>query len=202
MGMAVKEKLSPQKRRELLKVLTYEKVRGKPIYYRDYKKVLKGELPPGAVMGSSELHAILLFLIGRFLMDSLGEDYAILGGELGFFTSPKSFRSLDIAVYRKEDMQNPADGYTKKVPLVVIEIDTKADLSRYSSFEEYMYEKTADLLGTGVRKVIWYITRVRKVLIAENGKDWITTDWNRDVEVLEGVKLNLKKLLDKEGIQI
>ncbi len=202
MVMAVKEKLSPQKRRELLKVLTYEKVDGKPIYYRDYKRVLKGELPPEAVMGSSELHAVLLLLIGRFLMDSLGEDYAILGGKLGFFTSPGNFRSLDIAVYRKEDMKNPADGYTKKAPLVVIEIDTKADLSRYSSFEEYMYEKTTDLLDAGVRKVIWYITKVKKVLIAENGKDWITTDWDRDIEVLKGVKLNLKKLLDEEDIQI
>ncbi len=202
MDMAVKDKLSRRKRQELLKVLTYEKVKGKPIYYRGYREVLKGELNPEAVMGSGELHAILLFLIGKFLMDSLGENYIVLGGELGFFTSPNSFRSLDVAVYRKEDMKNPADGYTKKPPLVVVEIDTKADLSRYSSFEEYMYEKTGDLLRAGVQKVIWYITKVRKVLIAEAEKDWITTDWDRDIEVLEGVRLNLKELLNREGIEV
>jgi len=33
-------------------------------------------------------------------------------------------------------------------------------------------------------------------------KDWITKDWNSDVEVLEGVKLNLEKLLKEEGIEI
>ncbi len=202
MGMAVKEKLSSQKRRELLKVLTYEKVRGKPIYYRDYRKVLKGELPPEAVMGSSELQSLIISLILKYLFDALPDEFTALTSELGFFTSPGSFRSLDIAIYRKEDMKNPTDGYTRKAPIVVIEIDTKADLSRYSSFEEYMYEKTTDLLDAGVQKVIWYITRVKKVLIAESGRDWITTDWSRDVEILKGIRLNLKKLLDGEGIQI
>ena len=198
----VKKALSKEGREELLKILTYEKVRGKPIYYKNYKKVLKGELSPEAIMGSGELHAILLFLIGKFLMDSLGDDFIVLGGELGFFTSADSFRSLDIAIYKRGDMKNPSKRYTKKPPLVVIEIDTKADLSGYSSFEEYMYEKTADLLNAGVQKVIWYITKVKKVMVAEAGKDWITTDWDRDIEVLGGVRLNLKKLLDREGIEV
>jgi len=42
-------------KRRLLKVLTYERRYGSPIYYRDYKKVLSSELPPEAVMGSSVL---------------------------------------------------------------------------------------------------------------------------------------------------
>ena len=202
MGMAVKEKLSKEKRQELLKVLTYEKVRGKPIYYRGYKKVLKGELPPEAVMGSSELQSLIISLLLKYLFKVLPDEFTVLTNELGFFTSPGGFRSLDIAIYKKEDMKKPQDKYTKRVPIVVIEIDTKADLSKYSSFEEYMYEKTTDLLDAGVQRVIWYITKVKKVLIAEAGKDWITADWDRDVEVLKGVKLNLKKLLDKEGIEI
>ncbi len=202
MGMAVKEKLSKEEKQELLKVLTYEKVKGKPIYYRGYKKVLKGELPPEAVMGSSELQSLIISLLLKYLFEVLPDEFTALTNELGFFTSSKSFRSLDIAIYKKEDMKKPQDKYTKRAPIVVIEIDTKADLSKYSSFEEYMYEKTTDLLEAGVQRVIWYITKVKKVLIAEPGKDWITADWDRDVEVLKGVKLNLKELLDKEGIEI
>ncbi len=202
MGMAVKEKLSKEKRQELLKVLTYEKVKGKPIYYRGYKKVLKGELPPEAVMGSSELQSLIISLLLKYLFKVLPDEFTALTNELGFFTSSKSFRSLDIAIYRKEDMKEPQDKYTKRVPIVVIEIDTKADLSKYSSFEEYMYEKTTDLLDAGVQRVIWYITKVKKVFIAEAGKDWITSDWDREVEVLKGIKLNLKTLLNKEGVEI
>ncbi len=197
-----KKRLSKEERRRLLKLLTYEKVKGKPIYYRGYKEVLKGKLPPEAVMGSSELHAVLLILISAFLKINVGKDYVVAGGELGFFTAPNSFRNLDIAIYRKEDMLKPETKYSRKSPLVVIEIDTKADLSNYGNFEGYMYEKTQELLDAGVQKVIWFITKVKKVFIAEQGKDWITTDWDRDIEVIEGVKLNLGKLLKSEGIKI
>ncbi|RTZ67857.1 MAG: Uma2 family endonuclease [Aquificaceae bacterium] len=186
-------------RKKLLKALTYERVNGKPIYYRNYEKVLKGELPLEAVMGSSEIQAFLLILIASYLREKLGRDYLVLGGELGFVYSSKSFRSLDIAIYRKTDLPQLSGKYTRKPPLVVIEIDTKASLKNYGSFEEYMYEKTQDLLNAGVEKVIWFTTRVKKVLIAERDKDWITTDWDNDIEVLNGVVLNLQKLLKEEG---
>ncbi|WP_461832279.1 Uma2 family endonuclease [Aquifex sp.] len=204
MGMKVKEKsaLSSEERRKLLKVLTYEKVNGKPVYYRDYRKVLKGELPPEAVMGSSELRAVIIAIILKYLFKTLPDDYIILTNELGFIYAPKSFRSLDIAVYKKRDLLKPQDKYTKKTPIVVIEIDTKADLSGYISLEEYIYEKTQGLLDAGVQKVIWYITKVKKVLVAQRQRDWITKDWDSDVEVLEGVKLNLEKLLREEGVEI
>ena len=50
-------------------------------------------------------------------------------------------------------------------PKVVIEVDTKADLSKYKSFEAYMYEKTQELLNAGVKKVIWIVTKPKKILI-------------------------------------
>ncbi|HIP43318.1 MAG TPA: Uma2 family endonuclease [Aquifex aeolicus] len=197
-----KKKLSKEEKRNLLKILTYEKVNGKPIYYKDYKKVLKGELPPEAVMGSSELQAILLILLATFLKEKLGKGFVVLGGEHGFIHAPNSFRSLDIAIYRKEVLKKPKDKYTRTPPLVVIEIGTKADLSKYGSFEEYVYEKTQDLLDAGVEKVIWYMSKVKKVLIAQKGKDWVVKDWNSDVEVLSDIKLNLVKLIKEEGIEV
>ncbi len=196
------KKLSPSQRRKLLKLLTYEKVKGKPIYYRDYKKVLKGELPPEAVMGSSELQAVIIALILKYLFKALPDDYITLTNEVGFIFAPNSFRSLDIAIYKRETLKKPRDKYTKIPPLVVIEIDTKADLSKYASFEEYVYEKTQDLLDAGAEKVIWYMSKVKKVLLAQRGKDWVVKDWNLDVEVLGEIKLNLVKLLKEEGIEV
>jgi len=194
--------ISKEERKKLLKLLTYEKVRGKTIYYRGYEKVLRGELPPEAVMGSSELQSLIITLILKYLFKALPEEFIVLSNELGFIYAPRSHRSLDIAIFKKQDLLNPTDKYTKKVPLVVIEIDTKADLSRYGSFEEYMYEKTQDLLNAGVKKVIWFITKVKKVTEAEKGKNWVVKDWNQEVEVIQGVKLNLVKLLEEEGIKI
>jgi len=195
-------KISQEERKKLLKLLTYEKVRGKPIYYRDYEKVLRGELPPEAVMGSSELQSLIITLILKYLFKALPKEFIALSNELGFIYAPRSFRSLDIAIFKKQDLLNPTDKYTKKAPLVVIEIDTKADLSKYGSFEEYMYEKTQDLLNAGVQKVIWFTTKVKKITEAEKGKNWVVKDWNQEVEVIKGVKLNLAKLLEEEGIKI
>lgn len=203
MGVATSKKISPEERKKLLKVLVYERTKsGKVIYYRDYKKVLEGEKSPEEVMGSSELQAILFALLISFLKVNLGKDFIVAGGELGFFTGSKRYRSLDIAIFKKSQLSQPSDKYTRIPPLVVIEIDTKADLSKYGSFEEYMLEKTQELLDAGVEKVIWYITRVKKVMVAEKGKDWITRDWNSDVEVLKGVNLNLERLFKEEGIKI
>ena len=205
MKTALKEKLPPEKKKALLKVLTYEKVRGKPIYYRDYRKVLEGELPPEGVMGSSGLQAYLISLIVGYLLSVLDRDrFVVLTNEVGFKLTRGSWRNLDIAIFEKEQVEPylVQDKLIPVPPIVVIEIDTKADLSRYGSFEEYMYEKTKDLLEAGVKKVIWYVSKVKKVLIAESGKDWITKDWSAEVEVFEGIQLSLERLLKDEGIEI
>ncbi len=81
-------------------------------------------------------------------------------------------------------------------PKAVIEVDTKADLSRYGSIEEYSYEKTQDLLNSGIERVIWIFTKTKKVMIAERNKKWIVQNWNEDFEVMEGIKLNIEKFLE------
>ncbi len=200
-----KKRLSKEERRRLLKLLTYEKVKGKPIYYRGYKEVLKGKLPPEAVMGSSGLQAFLVRLLVEFLLGALNRNkYEVLFNEVGFLWEKGSWRNLDIAVFEKQKVRPylVQDKLIPIPPIAVIEVDTKADLSNYGSFEGYMYEKTQELLDAGVQKVVWFITKVKKVFIAERGKDWITTDWDREVEVIEGVKLSLGELLESEGIEV
>jgi hypothetical protein len=38
------------------------------------------------------------------------------------------------------------------------------------------------------------------LLVAEPGKDWIVADWNREVELMEGLRMNLEQLLKAEGV--
>ncbi|GAB6065174.1 hypothetical protein JCM9492_02660 [Aquifex pyrophilus] len=198
MERTLKKKLSKEEKKELLKLLTYEKVKGKPIYYRGYEKVLKGELPPEAVMGSSGLQAFLIRLIVEFLLKTLDlRKYEILFNELGFLYQKGSWRNLDIAIFEKEKVKPYLleDKLIPVPPKIVIEVDTKADLTRYKSFESYMYEKTQDLLDAGVEKVIWITTKPRKVMVAEKGKPWLVQDWNKDIEVMNGIRINLNEIV-------
>ena len=104
---------------------------------------------------------------------------------------------MNIAIFEREKVKPYLleDKFIPVPPKVVIEVDTKADLSKYCCMEDYAHEKTQDLLNAGVEKVIWIFTRTKKVMVAERGKKWVVQDWNEDFEVLEGLKLNIVKLL-------
>ena len=190
-----KKETKKSKKKQIPEALIYEKVKGKPIYYRNYEKVLKGELPLEAVMGSSDIQAYLVALIVALLYSKLDpKEYLVLTNEVGFFTSKNSYRLLDIAVFERKNFKFEG-GYTKIPPKVVVEIDTKADLSNYNSVEDYIFEKTQELLDAGVEKVVWILTKPKKVMIAERNQKWIVQNWNEPFEVFQGIEVNLSELV-------
>lgn len=178
--------------------LIYEIKDGKPIYYKDYDKVLQGEKHIEEVMGSSFIQSFIISVIVEYLFEKLDKKkYTVLFDEIGFSFN-KSKRSLDIAIYSNKDLKtiNVRNTYIKIAPKVVIEVDTKADLKRYSnSFDFYVREKTQDLLDAGVEKVIWFSSYDKKVLIAQKSKDWIIKPWNKEVEIVDNIRLNLENLI-------
>ncbi len=197
MGAVIKKR----KVRGVPKELIYEMRYGKSIYYRDYDKVLSGDKTLEEVVGSSKLQAVLVTLILKFLLAHLDtQRYVVLISEVGFQWAPRTWRNLDIAIFDKKELLDEGidNRYVKTPPEVVIEIDTKADLKKYGDFMNYAREKTQDLLDAGVKRVIWFTTFDRKVMVAEKGKPWIITDWDYDVEIIEGITLNLGKVLREE----
>ena len=62
----------------------------------------------------------------------------------------------------------------------------------------YFHKKTDELLAFGVERVIWIFTDSRKIMISEKGKDWQILNWSKDVAILDGVNINLEKLIDLE----
>ena len=188
-------------RRKLLKLLTYERRGKRPIYYRDYKRVLSGELPLEAVMGSGFLQAFVIEIILRFLMQRLDpKRYAIFTNEVGFKLPWGGWYNLDIAIWEREKIKQlfPQKGYIDMPPKVVIEVDTKVDLEDFEKRfgQSYINAKTEDLLKAGVERVIWVQTDPKKVLVATKGKQpWVVANWDYPFEVLEGVVLNLEGLL-------
>jgi Uma2 family endonuclease len=123
--------------------------------------------------------------------------YEVLTNELGIQFSKGNWRAADIAIFRTEQLQSITfhNKYVPIPPEVVIEVDTKADIEQFVTSMDYYYSKTDALLAFGVKKVIWIYTDARKILIAESQKDWITTNWEADIHLIDNVSLNLSKLL-------
>ncbi len=197
----LKTQTKKREKQRVPKALIYEMRKGKPIYYRDYQRVLSKEKTLEEVIGSSKIQAWIIDVIVRFLHRYLNsKKYKILLNEAGFKTSEKSWRNLDIAIFEKAKLLEEGldHRYTSVPPEVVIEIDTKADLGKYGDFMNYCREKAQDLLDAGVKRVIWYTTFDKKVMVAERDKRWFITSWDEDIEVIEDIKLNLQSLLEEE----
>ncbi len=186
-----------KKRRKIPKELIYEMAKGSPIYYRDYDKVLAGGKTLEEVMGSSGLQSYLIILVLNLLLSKLSGRYVVLSNEVGFKFSPKSWRNLDIAIFEKEKVRDSLlkDEYIAIPPKVVVEVDTKADLKKHGDVIHYINEKTDDLLGSGVERVIWVLTKERKVMVAEKGKRWFITDWDDEINYIENIKFSINQLL-------
>ncbi len=198
-----KEKLSKSgitQRRRVPKALIYEMRHGSPIYYRNYDKVLSGEIPIEAVMGSSGLQSWIIKVIFAFLIKHLGKKFEILSNEVGYKFAPKSWYNLDIGIWEKKKVKPylKKDTLITSPPEVVIEIDTKADLRKFENPQDYFHRKTQDLLNHGVKKVIWIFTKDKKIWIAEKNKPWLIVDWDYDIPVLEKISFNLEKLIKEE----
>ena len=181
------------KKEKLLKLLTYEVVNGKPIYYRGYRDVLAGKKTPEEVMGASFLHGRLVILLGSFLRERLKGKYVVSGGELGYFVG-EGWRNLDVAVFRYEDVKDKleSEGYIDVAPVLAFEINVRAEVE---SEMEYVLKKSEDLLKSGVGKVVWIFTRPKKVMVFEKGKKGVILDWEDSIPLIEGVELRLSDLL-------
>jgi len=56
------------------------------------------------------------------------------------------------------------------------------------------------MLEFGVKKVIWIFTDSQKILIAEPNQTWLTEDWDKDIELIDGLKVNIANYLKKKGV--
>ncbi len=204
--------ITPKKRRIVLRSkrpaavpesLIYEMMDGRPIYYQGYREVLAGRKTTEEIMGSSTLQWVLASYFMRIMLRSLDETrYWFASNEAGVHLQHRSNLSHDVAIYDRTVLT--ADKINKQyadVPAVVaIEIDVKADLSNVND-RNYVNLKTRKLLDFGTGKVIWIFTDSQQVMVAERGADaWLTMDWHRDLDLLDGQTFNIGAYLASEGI--
>lgn len=185
--------------------LVYEVLDGRPLYYRGYEDVLAGKKSPEEIMGSSSLQWVLASYFMAIMIRQLdARKYWFASNEAGVHIDHCNNLSHDVAIYDKQVL-TPDKINVKYVDVpaqVAIEIDVKADVSKVADFN-YVNRKTKKLLDFGSDKVIWIFTSSQQVMVAERNADaWLTMDWSRDLELLDGQTFNIGRYLSEEGISV
>lgn len=205
--VAITEKYAKRraKPKVALESLVYETFNGKPLYYSGYKEVLAGKKTKEEIMSCSSLQSTLVTLLILFIGSRINrKKYLINSNEAGLHLAKKNNLGLDLAIFEKEKLSKINDKYFDISPKIVIEVDIKAEieLTDFPAKEmDYIFEKSQKLLDFGVEKVIWVTTHSRKVIIAAPAQTWVIIDWHTDFEIMEGCVLNIKQLLDDEGVE-
>lgn len=193
----------PTKKQQIIPdYLIYEMMRGKPIYYKNYEKILNQQATFEEIMGSSGLQSLILSIVEDFIKDTFKKKYRLLVSELGLHIKHGDNFSADIAAYDRQKVTAKMlaqPHYLTIPPSFIVEVDIKADISELK--DVYFFEKTQDLLDWGVEEIIWIFTKSKKVISARQGQPWLTYDWSNDLMFL-GEKFNLKTLAAAEDLDI
>lgn len=193
-----------QRRNKIPERLFFEKIDGKSFYYKGYKEVLRKKREVEDVRSINGLQAFIIsYLLRIFHLNIKTEKYSFLSNRVGVFIDDNSIISCDIFVFghTQQFLSKIATSYYLDIaPKIAIEIDIRVDLSDEKDFG-YVFTKTHKLLDFGVEKVFWIFTKHQKVMIAVKDEDWITKDWNQEIELLDNEFFNIGQFLADEGIK-
>lgn len=182
--------------------LIKEVLNGIPIYYKGYKAVLRKEKTLESIMGSSGLQVFILRYFSYLLIRQLDENqYYVFTGEGGMHLDVNNNLSGDVMIYEQSKLpvSKIDTHYLDVPPKIDIEVDVSIDTTDFTE-QTYIHQKTDRLLSWGVEKVIWVLSASKKVIVAEQGKDWLLVDWSKDIEIIDGVKFNISQYLEKSGV--
>ena len=183
--------------------LVYELIDGKPVYYKGYKEVINHVKQLSDIMGSSELQAQIIKIIVKHLIKKMDEsNYDLLFSELGLHLNKNNNLSADIAIFEKEKLiiNKIQDKYSKVAPKIIIEVDTKADLSNFDNIMEYYRVKTTKLFKFGVEKVFWILTKNKQIIEAVPNDNWLVKEWDKELQILDNISFSIDQLLKDDGI--
>ena len=201
--MAVIEQEQREKVLAIPAYLAYEEMDGEAIPYKGYREVLAGNKKPEEIMGSSSIQAALVFIISGFLYSTVNrKKYLMTTNESGLHMDIGDNLANDIAIFERAQVQLN-DRYFQDAPKVVIEVDIKGDLGDTSWNEEgmYMLAKSQKMLNFGVEKVVWILTKSKKIMISTAAQDWLVTDFDCNIPLVDDCILNVAKLLAEEEIE-
>lgn len=191
------------KKRAIPESLVYEYLDGKPIYRKGYKDVLNKKKKLEEIMGTSGLQSYILWYLLQVLAKKLDtKKYVALPNEIGTHIAHRENPASDIGIFEKSVL-TPNRVTTKYVDVpakIFIEVDIRAAVEDLGE-TGYINLKTRKLLDFGAEKVIWILSEIQQIIVAEKGaKNWLWMDWNESVELLDGIQINIGAYLKEEGI--
>lgn len=197
---------SPIRRRKVPDYLVKEEIDGAKFYFRGYKQVLNKTKSLQDIMGCSSLQSFLVeYLLTLLIEGGSQKRYRVFTNESGNHLALHNNLQFDIALYDKNLLT--ADKITRRYvqaipPYLVVEIDIDVELedAGLQSIEEYVLLKTGRLIEFGTQKVIWILSKSKKVVVAELGKTWTIHNWDEDLELLNGIQFNIGQYLHNEGV--
>ena len=186
-----------RKSRKIPTNLIREEVRGVPYYYRGYKEVMSGTKQLEEIMGSSSLQSIIVSILDFFVKSNISRKlFWVATNEAGLHLGHKNNLSTDLGIFLKEKV-TLNDKYFDVAPEIAIEVDVKIDSEKEL---EYLFSKSEEMLSFGTQKICWIITKNKKIFVFSKGETTQVVNWDKDVFLMENITLNLKNLLDEEGV--
>ena len=194
----------PVRRRKVPAHLVKEEINGVPFYYKGYREVLKKKKTLEEIMGWSGLQGFIVSYLTELLFAKINlKKYRVIPGETGNHLEHRNNLSLDIAIFDRTVL-TPERITTKYIDVpayCVIEVDVQAEWEDDNMTDmEFIGLKTNKLFEFGTQKLIWVLSRSKKIIVAEPGKHWSIIDWDEDVELMECIQFNVGKHLKDEGI--
>ena len=200
------EPARPARKRKVPEYLVKEVIDGKKFYYPGYKQVVSGKKNLDDIMGWSALQGFIVSYFTEMLMKHLNlKKYKVIPGETGNHLGYRNNLSLDIAIFERSVL-TPDKVTTKYVDVpayCVVEIDVQAEWEEGNMSDvEFIGLKTNKLFDFGTQKLIWVLSKSKKIIVAEPNKHWSIIDWNEDIALIENITFNVGKHLAEEGITL
>ncbi len=194
---------APKRReRRVPESLIKEVLDGQPIFYKGYRSVMYGHKNLEEIMGASSLQGLIILYIQRLLNKYLDENmYLPMTGEIGLHLGNRNNLSGDIMLYHIGQIEKFTKRYFDVPPLLQVEVDVEIDTENISQ-NLYVTRKTQRLLEFGVKKVVWVFTATQSVWVAEPEQDWRIINWNKEIELFEGISMNLGGYLSKMNVEL
>lgn len=193
------------KEEKIPEYLIKEVLDGVSVYYKGYRDVMNKTKTYEEIISDGLLQAILKNWL-QFLLNSTldTQKYWVLAGEVGSHLSKKNNLAHDLTIFETSVLtpDKVKNKYADFPAKLILEIDSEVEYDKGKSSEEYIHRKTQRVLDFGTEKVIWVFTTTRKIMVATPGEDWRTFDWDRDVEVLDGVTFNIPRFLKEKKIEL
>lgn len=197
----------PSKKRKIPDYLIRETIEGVSFYYAGFKAVLNKKKTLEDIMADSGLQSIIKAYLMKLFAQHLDWDvYQPVSGEIGNHLDYRSNLALDVAVY--ENAVLTPDKITEKYidvhPKIVIEIDVRVTLedTGIDLFDPYILAKVKKLLSFGTERIIWIFTKSNTIMVAKPGNSWGIFQLDDEVELLEGIHMNIGQYLKSKGIDL